>query len=42
MNRLAREVNDQGYDVSLHVHFRDKAAHDVYQEHPRHKQSSRR
>jgi hypothetical protein len=35
---LAREVNDQGYDVSLHVYFRDKAAHDVYQDHPRHKQ----
>jgi hypothetical protein len=35
---LAREVNDRGYDVSLHVYFRDKAAHDVYQEHPRHKQ----
>jgi hypothetical protein len=35
---LAREVNDQGYDVSLHVYFRDKAAHDVYQEHARHKQ----
>ena len=35
---LARGVNDQGYDVSLHVYFRDKAAHDVYQEHPRHKQ----
>lgn len=35
---LAREVNDQGYDVSLHVYFRDKAAHDTYQDHPRHKQ----
>ena len=35
---LAREVNDTGYDVSLHVYFRDKAAHDTYQEHPRHKQ----
>ena len=35
---LAREVNDTGYDVSLHVYFRDKAAHDAYQEHPRHKQ----
>ena len=35
---LAREVNDRGYDVSLHVYFRDKAAHDTYQEHPRHKQ----
>ena len=35
---MAREVNDKGYDVSLHVYFRDKAAHDTYQEHPRHKQ----
>jgi hypothetical protein len=35
---LAREVNDTGFDVSLHVYFRDKAAHDAYQEHPRHKQ----
>jgi hypothetical protein len=37
-DELARDVNDQGYDVSLHVYFRDKAAHDVYQDHPRHKQ----
>ena len=37
-DEMTREVNDQGYDVSLHVYFRDKAAHDVYQEHPRHKQ----
>ena len=35
---MAREVNDQGFDVSLHVHFRDQAAHDAYQEHPRHRQ----
>jgi hypothetical protein len=33
---LAREVNDQAYDVSLHVYFRDRASHDAYQEHPRH------
>lgn len=26
-----REVNDQGYDVSLHICFEDRAAHDVYQ-----------
>ncbi|MCA8987252.1 MAG: Dabb family protein [Planctomycetaceae bacterium] len=26
-----REVNDKGYDVSLHVYFTDKAAHDAYQ-----------
>ena len=37
-DEMAREVNDKGYDVSLHVYFRDKAAHDVYQEHPRHTQ----
>jgi hypothetical protein len=35
---LAREVNDSTFDVSLHVYFRDKAAHDTYQEHPRHQQ----
>jgi len=35
---MAREVNDRGFDVGLHVYFRDKAAHDAYQEHPRHKQ----
>jgi hypothetical protein len=35
-DEMAREVNDRGYDVSLHVYFRDQAAHDAYQEHPRH------
>jgi hypothetical protein len=34
---LQREVNDPGFDVSLHVYFSDKAAHDAYQDHPRHK-----
>ena len=24
-------MNDAGYDVSLHVIFRDRASHDVYQ-----------
>ena len=33
---MAREVNDRGFDVGLHVYFRDKAAHDLYQDHPRH------
>jgi hypothetical protein len=33
---MAREVNDRGFDVGLHVYFRDKAAHDAYQDHPRH------
>ncbi len=35
---LAREVNDRDFDVSLHLYFRDKAAHDKYQDAPRHKQ----
>jgi len=35
---MAREVNDRAFDVSLHVYFRDRASHDAYQEHPRHKQ----
>jgi len=34
---LKREVNDRGFDVALHVVFADKAAHDRYQEHERHK-----
>ncbi len=28
---LVRAVNDVDYDVSLHVIFRDRAAHDAYQ-----------
>jgi hypothetical protein len=35
---MQREVNDRGFDVSLHVYFESLAAHDAYQEHPRHKQ----
>jgi len=35
---MQREVNDQGFDVSLHVYFKDEAAHEAYQEHARHKQ----
>ena len=35
---MQREVNDRGFDVSLHVTFDSRAAHDAYQEHPRHKQ----
>jgi quinol monooxygenase YgiN len=35
---MTRDVNDKAYDVSLHVYFRDQAAHDAYQEHPRHTQ----
>jgi hypothetical protein len=28
---LARDVNDRDFDVSLHVVFTDRAAHDAYQ-----------
>ncbi|MEX2185641.1 MAG: Dabb family protein [Pirellulales bacterium] len=35
---LARPVNDRGFDVALHVVFESKAAHDAYQQHPRHLQ----
>ncbi len=31
-----RDVNDRNFDVSLHVVFRNKAAHDKYQNDPRH------
>jgi hypothetical protein len=37
-DEMQREVNDRAFDVSLHVHFMDKAAHDAYQEHPRHQE----
>jgi hypothetical protein len=33
---LNRPVNDRGFDVALHIVFRDQAAHDAYQEAPRH------
>jgi Stress responsive A/B Barrel Domain len=33
---FAREVNDRQWDVALHLVFQDKAAHDQYQDHPRH------
>ena len=33
---LDREVNDLDFDVSLNLVFRNKAAHDTYQTHPRH------
>ena len=33
---LTRPVNDTEYHVSLHVIFRDRAAHDAYQTAPRH------
>lgn len=31
-----RDVNDTGFDVSLHVYFQDEASHEAYQNHPRH------
>ncbi|MBO0934498.1 Dabb family protein [Fibrella aquatilis] len=31
-----RPVIDHSYDLSLILHFADKAAHDVYQDHPIH------
>lgn len=33
---LKREVNDVDFDVALNLVFRNKAAHDKYQTHPRH------
>ena len=33
---LVRDVNDRDYDVSLHVYFTDRAAHDAYQDAPGH------
>jgi hypothetical protein len=35
---LDRPVNDRAWDVALHVYFKDKASHDLYQEAARHKQ----
>jgi hypothetical protein len=35
---LRRPVNDRDFDVSLHLVFADKAAHDRYQDSPRHVQ----
>lgn len=31
-----REVNDRDFDVALNLVFQNKAAHDTYQDHPRH------
>src|SRR4051794_9417369 len=33
---LSRPVNDLDFDVSLHIVFETRAAHDVYQDAPRH------
>jgi len=35
---LKREVNVRDFDVALHLVFKNKAAHDKYQTHPRHEQ----
>ena len=35
---LKRPVNDQDFDVALHVVFKTRAAHDKYQSNPRHLQ----
>jgi heme-degrading monooxygenase HmoA len=35
---LQRPVNDRDFDVALHITFASRAAHDAYQQHPRHKQ----
>ena len=35
---LDRPVNDHKFDVSLYVIFADRAAHDAYQQDPRHSQ----
>lgn len=39
---LQREVNDRDFDVALHIVFESRAAHDAYQEHPRHVAFSRK
>lgn len=35
---LDRPVNDRDFEVALHIIFASRAAHDAYQEHPRHQQ----
>ena len=35
---LARPVNDREFDVALHIVFKDRAAHDKYQDADRHHQ----
>lgn len=37
-----RDVNDLGFHVSLHMLFRDRAAHDAYQTAARHMEFARR
>ena len=38
MSDLDRSVNDRDFDVGLHLVFKDRAAHDLYQNAPRHLQ----
>jgi hypothetical protein len=35
-DEFQRPVNDRAFDVALHVVFTDRAAHDAYQQHPKH------
>jgi hypothetical protein len=35
---FSRPVNDRDWDVGLHIVFKNKAAHDKYQDSPKHKQ----
>jgi hypothetical protein len=35
-DEFQRPVNDRAFDVALHVIFTDRAAHDAYQQAPRH------
>ena len=35
-DEFQREVNDQGFDVALHIVFKNKAAHDQYSKAERH------
>ena len=37
-SELDRAVNDRDFEVALHITFASRAAHDKYQEAPRHKQ----
>ena len=37
-SELSRPVNDRDFDVALHITFASRAAHDRYQDAPRHKQ----
>jgi hypothetical protein len=35
-DQFKRDVNDREWDVALHLVFKNKAAHDKYQDHPQH------